>query len=305
MQILYAHHVLGYSMKELAALTGRERRDPLGPPGPRPPSAPRVIQGATGMSVAYRVQVGGWRSGGLRRRAAAGSPNWWVILAVTLALMALLVGATGAPRPPHVGRALHGVAASDAPTSVTRARGGGDGTPSRTSAPRPRTSKATTRGTAATTSTTVAPNPGAVVAALEGSSSPQAHATTSLGPSGTTSPTPTTTTTTAAPTAPTTNPGPVAADRMETPGYLDPPLQTSNSYSFTGSSAMQIMVEWTGDTYLTMDVTCPSGDQSVGGSSAMQAFLAGAGGSCTATVSEPSSENVPLTYTITIGPTGG
>ena len=68
---------------------------------------------------------------------------------------------------------------------------------------------------------------------------------------------------------------------------------------------MQIMVEWTGDTYLTMDVTCPSGDQSVGGSSAMQAFLAGAGGSCTATVSEPSSENVPLTYTITIGPTGG
>ena len=97
MQILYAHHVLGYSMKELAALTGRERRDPLGPPGPRPPSAPRVIQGATGMSVAYRVQVGGWRSGGLRRRAAAGSPNWWVILAVSLALMALLVGATGAP----------------------------------------------------------------------------------------------------------------------------------------------------------------------------------------------------------------
>jgi hypothetical protein len=97
----------------------------------------------------------------------------------------------------------------------------------------------------------------------------------------------------------------VAADRIQTTGYLDPPLQTSNSFTFTGSGAMDIAVVWSGDTYLTMSVECPAGGQSVGGTSGMQASLSDASGSCSATVSEPSSESVPLTYTITIGPTGG
>ncbi len=97
----------------------------------------------------------------------------------------------------------------------------------------------------------------------------------------------------------------MAADRTQTQGYLNPPLQPSNQFGFTGTGAMEISVVWSGDTYLTMAVSCPSGDQNVGGTSAMAASLPDASGSCLATVSEPTSESTSLTYTITIGPAGG
>jgi hypothetical protein len=112
-------------------------------------------------------------------------------------------------------------------------------------------------------------------------------------------PPPTTTTTSAGPSAA------VAADRMQTQGYLNPPLQSSNQFGFTGAGAMEVSVVWSGNTYLTMEVSCPSGNQSVGGTSAMAASLPDAGGSCLATVNEPTSESTSLTYTITIGPAGG
>jgi len=107
----------------------------------------------------------------------------------------------------------------------------------------------------------------------------------------------TTTTTVASPAVP--------ADRTQTQGYLNPPVQTSNKYGFTGTGAMQISVVWSGSTYLTMQVSCPSWDQSVGGTAAMAASLPDASGSCLATVSEPASETTTLTYTISIGPAGG
>ncbi len=79
----------------------------------------------------------------------------------------------------------------------------------------------------------------------------------------------------------------------------------SHGYAFTGTGAMQVAVVWSGNTYLTMVVSCPSGSQSVGGTSAMAADLPDATGACMATVTEPSSEAVALSYTITIGPAGG
>ncbi len=68
---------------------------------------------------------------------------------------------------------------------------------------------------------------------------------------------------------------------------------------------MQVAVVWSGSTYLTMSVSCPSGSQSVGGTGAMQATLPDASGECQATVSEPAPESTSLTFTITIGPAGG
>ncbi|MGO8826366.1 MAG: hypothetical protein ACLQU9_14175 [Acidimicrobiales bacterium] len=127
---------------------------------------------------------------------------------------------------------------------------------------------------------------------------------TDTGAPTTTTPSVTTTTLPAATT--TTSPATSEpADRMQTQGYLDPPLQASNGYGFTGTGAMQISVLWSGTTYLTMTVSCPSGSQSVGGTSAMEASLDDATGSCRATVTEPSSESATLTYTISIGPAGG
>jgi hypothetical protein len=130
----------------------------------------------------------------------------------------------------------------------------------------------------------------------------------SVGPESAGTGTPTTTT----PAVTTTTTAPLqsatqqpAARSTQNEGYLDPPLQTSQAFVFTGSGAIEVSVVWSGSTYLTMVVSCPTGSQSVGGTSAMQATLPDAAGSCRATVNEPSSESTTLTFTITIGPPGG
>jgi hypothetical protein len=163
----------------------------------------------------------------------------------------------------------------------------------------------TTSTNAATTTTTAVLPPAATeVASSARTTAPSgaAGAPQAAAPSVTTTtltPAPTTTTTTTDPSAA------VAADRTQTQGYLNPPLQSSNQFGFTGAGAMEVSVVWSGNTYLTMEVSCPSGNQSVGGTSAMAASLPDASGNCLATVSEPTSESTPLTYTISIGPAGG
>jgi hypothetical protein len=94
-------------------------------------------------------------------------------------------------------------------------------------------------------------------------------------------------------------------DRTQTQGILNPPLQRSNGFAFTGRGPTVISVSWSGSTYLTLVASCPSGSQNVGGTSVMAVTLPNASGSCLATVSEPASESTALTYTITIGPAGG
>ena len=245
------------------------------------------------MTRAYRVPVPVFGGGpeateGLRSRVARGRPNWWVILAVSLGLMALLVATAGGTPP--------------APR-----RGGGDAQAAARTSPRASRAGASPL-TLPTTTTTAAPAPPSGATDVASSArttetSGTAGAPPAAAPSVTTTtlaPATTTTTTTAA--APSSS---VAADRTQTQGYLNPPLQPSNQFGFTGTGAMEISVVWSGDTYLTMAVSCPSGDQNVGGTSAMAASLPDASGSCLATVSEPTSESTSLTYTITIGPAGG
>jgi hypothetical protein len=200
--------------------------------------------------------------------------------------MALLVATAGTPK--RGARGAHGIA--NAQSSDARgARGGASGASrsastarsTTTTAPLPANGKtdatALSSTHAATVPSTVPPAPGPV-------------ATTTIPIV-----VPTTTTTVASP--------PLGAGSHQ--GVMEPPAERSGSFSFTGTGAMQISVVWSGPTYLTMQVSCPSGTQNVGGSSAMQASLPDASGSCLATVSEPASESTALTYTITIGPSGG
>jgi hypothetical protein len=233
----------------------------------------------------------------LRARVARGRPNWWVILAVSLALMALLVATAGAPpgrpRPPStLGESAAGNAHLVAPPGPTGSTpDAGSHTPS-----------STTTTTATTATTTTPPGPSDTVGSTalvsaHGSGHDTSPTTTPAVATTTTVPTTTTTTTTA-----TAQPALLPADRMQTQGYLDPPVQTSNVYGFTGTGATEVSVVWSGDTYLTMTVSCANGSQSVGGTSAMEASLPDAQGSCEATVVEPASESVSLTYSITIGP---
>jgi hypothetical protein len=246
---------------------------------------------------AYRVPVFGGApeaTDGLRSRVGRGRPNWWVILAVSLGLMALLVATAGGA--PHTAHRTGGSAQASSRTSPPGAGAGRDG------GRPPLSSTTTTTSTSTTTPTSSAAD---VASSL--------HTTGTGSPAAATAPLPaassvTTTTAGPAPTTTTTTPssgGEVAADRTQDQGYLNPPLEADNKYGFTGTGAMEVSVVWSGDTYLSLQVSCPSGDQSAGGTSAMEASLPDASGSCFATVTEPASETTSLTYTISIGPAGG
>lgn len=230
-------------------------------------------------------------SDGRRPRVARGRPNWWVILAVSLALMALLVATAGNPKRVPRGDAAHGIAnaqSSDSHRSGDVASGSARST-------------STVRSTTTTTTTTApgAANASTAATALTSTRGPTVPTTVppAAAPVTTTIPVvvPSTTTTVGSPS--------VGSGSHQ--GVIEPPAQRSSSVGFTGTGAMQVSVVWSGPTYLTMQVSCPSGSQNVGGSSAMQASLPDASGSCLATVSEPTSESIALTYTITIGPAGG
>jgi hypothetical protein len=226
-----------------------------------------------------------------------------VILAVSLALIAVLVVTAGTrPRVDSRDRAPGNRANADArehaPTRAAQHDTSSGSTTTSTAPPdlvgAPRTNSPSLSSSAL----------GAGVGAGAGAG---ATHITSGGPGGNaatqTPPTTTTTTTTT-----TTSQGATAQplDRStQTQGVLDPPLQSSQAFAFTGLGPMEVSVVWSGNTYLTMVVSCANGNQSVGGSSAMQASLPDAQGSCRATVSEPSSESTALTFTITIGSAGG
>jgi hypothetical protein len=216
---------------------------------------------------------------GRRSRVGRGRPNWWVILAVSLALMALLVATAGNPARVPRRPAL----ANDAP------RGSG-----------PASTTTTTTSLAPATTDIRTPSTSLLSSRLGTTGAVGLGAPTNVAPpTTTTTPTPVATTTTSAP------PASQPSDRTSWQGVIEPPEQRSSTFGFTGAGAMEVSVVWSGATYLTMEVACANGSQSVGGTSAMAASLPDASGNCLATVSEPSSESTALTYTIMVGPAGG
>ena len=184
---------------------------------------------------------------------ARGRPNWWVILAVSLGLMALLVATAGAPRgrrnrraarprrPPAIRRGPGLLWSADADSDAGHADHHDDPT------------------TTTTTTTTTAIG--------RGRDSRRRCDARHVGrrrrrrltavpapvrrPPRRPRPRPTTTTTGASAAVP--------ADRTQTQGYLNPPTEPSNKFGFTGTGAMEVSVVWSGTTYLTMQVSCPTG----------------------------------------------
>jgi hypothetical protein len=239
---------------------------------------------------------------GLRSRVARGRPNWWVILAVSLGLMALLVatagGAARAPQPKgHPSEAAAHI--SPGPGLLWSAGAGGGGGARAKTHPTTTTTIVTTTTTTAPAVQTSSGNAQVATTHLTSGTADVASSPSAGAPSATTTtvPAPTTTTTAGSPAVP--------ADRTQTQGYLNPPTEPSNKFGFAGTGPMEISVVWSGNTYLTMQVSCANGGQNVGGTAAMAASLPDASGSCLATVSEPTTETTSLTYTISIGPAGG
>jgi hypothetical protein len=200
--------------------------------------------------------------------------------------MALLVATAGNPK--HAARGAHGIVnAQSSDAHGARAAAGGS---------------TRSASTAQSTTTTAPVGANASTAATALTSTHGATVPTTTGPPPA-APVTTTTAPVVVPTTTTVPSPPLGAGSHQ--GVIEPPAQRSSSVGFTGTGAMQVSVVWSGPTYLTMQVSCPSGSQTVGGSSAMGASLPDASGSCLATVSEPASESTALTYTITIGAAGG
>ncbi len=109
---------------------------------------------------------------------------------------------------------------------------------------------------------------------------------------------------TAAPATTTTTTGAGAGSTVY-PGYLQPPVNSSTTYAFTGQGPTRITVTWSNGTYLTMAVSCSGFSQNTGGSSALSMSIPDAQGACQATLAEPASETVTLSYTLTITPGSG
>jgi hypothetical protein len=241
------------------------------------------------MTRAYGVPVASAEpetTNAFRGRPARRRPNWWVILSVSLALIALLVEKSGRG---DSGRPLHVQSVASTRGSVPH----GAAQPLRSKGVATTSSSTTTSTTAPATTPSVANHRSAVDAHTTGTNLALPGSTTS-----TTSRPLTTTTTTSAP------PAALPADRTQTEAYLDPPLEDSGVFAVDGSGPTEVSVLWSTPVYLTMTVTCASGSQTVGGTTAMETSLPDASG-CQATVSEPSSESTSLTYTVTIGPAGG
>jgi hypothetical protein len=211
-----------------------------------------------------------------RSSPARNGPSWWILLAVTFALMALVVTASAgsravSPRPSATSARSHHTTSTTRPTRTVPRAAAGSG-PTTTTLP----------------IASVPVNPVAVG---------NTTGVITKGPAATT----TTTSTTPAAATPTGTTPAQSSNAKTTMGYLQPPAVTSSVYAFTSSGPMNVAVTWSTNTQLTLTVSCPAFTQSAGGSSAMAVSLPAAEGSCRATVSEPAPGSTTVAYSITIG----
>lgn len=249
--------------------------------------------------VAGEVDARGGKAG-----SEAGRPRWWALLAVSLALMALVASlTTGSPSTPRTG----------AGAAVHRPRGGGGATGGRSSVDGTRTDSRPPEDEA----TAEAGTPGSPGArpSLGIGGSPSGGA----GPSTTPSPTegstagpvtvtPTSTApfttlasgTTSAAVTTTTSP---ASTRSEV-GNLTYPDNVSALYSFPDPGALEATATWTGGAELTLSVVCPGRTTTRTGGTGLSVSVSqgtsGDGGTCTVSISEPTTVRAEVSYSIDV-----
>jgi hypothetical protein len=222
-----------------------------------------------------------------RARSARSRPHWWVVLAVSLSLLALVAARSAAPQgthdPGHAGS-----------PGVAAAGGIGAASPPTTGDP-----------TAAAGSTVggdpVTPPTSATVA----SPAPAFTSTVGSGGAATAHTTPTTTTTTVAPSGTAAAPMQPSAQSETYTGDLQYPDDSSATYSFTGSGSMEVSASWSGPYILSLSVSCPSGTQSSQGPSPVTVVMTDGTGACVTTLKETQVQYNAVGYTLNIGPTPG
>jgi hypothetical protein len=230
---------------------------------------------------AYRYAVVGGgisTTGPVRARPVRGRPHWWVVLAVTLALMALVTAASTG-RQSRIGAQPYQAAQPGRhPTSNTVA-------------PRP----TVTTSTNSSSSTVIEQSATQPVTTTRTTSPPTVVATS----------TPTTvvaTTTTTSTAGSGTGNSPMQTSAKNDQGFLEPPDDTTAIYTFNGTGLTTVTVTWTPQVELTLTATCADGTQSGEGGGSLELTLPDAQGACQLTLSEPASESADVTYSLTITP---
>jgi hypothetical protein len=225
---------------------------------------------------AYRVPVvggGNDTTGDARARPSRGRPHWWVVLAVSLALMAL-VAAGSAGRQAAIGTQRFPATASP-----------------RHHSQQAMTTPSTLPGTSPRVPATSSPLGTALPVVIAGVHVP------ANSPSAST----TTTSTTGGSTLGTAQP----ADDTVDEGYLEPPDDATAEYAFAASGATEVTASWNSAATLSLSVACPSGTQMAQGSTTVSVAAPDTSGECQATLTDLDTGTATVSYSLTIGPATG
>jgi hypothetical protein len=213
-------------------------------------------------------------------------PHWWLVLAVSLSLLAL-VAATTSDHPGSAGR-------RQPPRSLQP-------TLPRPTRPTPTTTSTTSSTVPTTTTVTFSTSPiGPVTAPARGN---DVSALSSTPPIPTTTTTAVTTTTTGLAAAPT-QPARPATDK-DYSTTLQQPNEPTASYKFYGVGSMTVSVKWDYATPLSFTVSCPGGGTTKQGASPLTIVIPNAGGLCSTSVTETLVQYTPVDVTFLIYPTDG
>jgi hypothetical protein len=220
--------------------------------------------------------------------------RWWAVLAVSLALMAVVLVLSGGHRPTQKPsaeaaarqRLAHPSTSMSAPRRS--AERPGSRTPARVSTPTS-TTVATTPPAPGNDPSSGSVTPATTPPTVASPTRSEAGGTGSGSGSGS-----------AADPVSGTPPDGSAGDAQQ--GYLQPPDNTSAIYPATAGGSLRVSARWSGSTTLTLSVDCPDAARSASGTSSVTVTLPQAEGDCQATLSEPSTESDTVSYTLSIGP---
>lgn len=255
----------------------------------------------------YRLGVSGRggvpsASGTVRRTMER--PQWWAVLAVALALMAMIAAVSSARQ---VVTSTRGSTSGMAPSDGGRTNVG-ESSRSRHVAS---ASTQISSGMRASSTDSGPPESGTGLASANAQTGPTRDSTSQPIDSGTA--TGNTNVPTSVPSSPTsvaavspTAQAPVSgvgasSDPQATQGYLQYPDNATATYQAVMSGGSEgALVDWATTDQLKLLVTCPSDSQTASGPSPLHVHVTATAGLCTITLSETSTATAPIPYTLTL-----
>jgi hypothetical protein len=229
--------------------------------------------------VAVADGVGAEREPNRQSRGSVGRPHWWVVLAVTLSLMAM-IAAVRASHPDHRTAGSNAPPTRSGQVATPPGTRPGVGTGPTTSTTAPATTTTEEHGIPAApppSTTTTQPTVAGLVSDPAAASAPTASAPSTTQPS-------------------------VEHTNLTYPGNLQYPDNIAVTLGFsTSPGAVTVTASWNTDDQLQLQVHCDgSPEPSAEGGPGLSVDAQSAGGDCSATLAEPSGVEASLSYEIEV-----